>query len=595
MHSRILGREVARARLHLADELPPVGERRRHDRSRRERAETNLQPVALRRIVPEQDQPPADRVDRDVEVAVVVVVGRREASSVHRGRAREPGGLDGREARLLARPGHVLEDLHASGVLREVHDGDRAVRQDEVEIAVQVQVGPGHAPSRRVRADCSCELGARIGERRALCRPEAPVGGVQLVARVRDEDVRPPVAGEVLCRDSHARVRVGDVLAFRDVLEAEAEMLGIGVGATLQRDVLVELVGIRVVRDVQVETPVVVEVREDRSEAVRDLRPLDARRSSDLSERRVPVLVGAFVQVEEIADGCVVGWEAGRRVDDEVRIGVRRDEEIRPPVPVDVADDGCRVPRLPVDAGPDGAFGERPVPVVPKERVPGVRRDVVPGAGHVEVGATVHVEVGCHTAVSANGEVGAGARRHVHEPSSHVVVERGSREAAVGVRGNDVDVRVRVDDEEVQPAVRVVVQPAEPAPHHRRRVEGLPVPERTLAEVEPDLVCDVHERRASERAARCCGSRRRCCEAALGANDAIPAVLEPELDGSPEALRILTAHERRSPAVGRRDERALEVRDDRWRPLVRPALQGHHDSLDVVLRHGRPRRRSAHL
>ena len=48
-------------------------------------------------------------------------------------------------------------------------------------------------------------------------------------------------------------------------------------------------------------------------------------------------------------------------------------------------------------------------------------------------------------------------------------------------------------------------------------------------------------------------------------------------------------------AVGRRDERALEVRNDRGRSLVRPALQGHHYSLDVVLRHGRPSRRGAHL
>ena len=183
---------------------------------------------------------------------------------------------------------------------------------------------------------------------------------MQLVARVRDEDVGPSVAGEVLRRDPHARVRVGDVLTFRDVLEAEAEVLGIRVGATLQRDVLVELVRIRVVRDVQVEAPVAVEVREDRSEAVRDLRPLDARRSSDLAERRMPVLVGAFVQVEEIADGCVVGWEAGRGVDDEVRIGVRRDEEIRPPVAVDVADDGCRVP----------AFALMPAWTAPSVNVP---------------------------------------------------------------------------------------------------------------------------------------------------------------------------------------------------------------------------------
>ena len=127
-------------------------------------------------------------------------------------------------------------------------------------------------------------------------------------------------------------------------------MLGIRVGAALQRDVLVELVRVGVVRDVQVESPVAVDVREHRAEAVRDLRPLDPGLSSDLAERRVPVRVGAFVQVEEIADRLVVGGEAGRGVDDEVRIGVGRDEEIRPPVTVDVADGGCRVPAVRVDA-----------------------------------------------------------------------------------------------------------------------------------------------------------------------------------------------------------------------------------------------------
>ena len=52
-------------------------------------------------------------------------------------------------------------------------------------------------------------------------------------------------------------------------------MRRVGLGPALQRDVLVELVGIVVVRDVQVGTAVVVVVREDGAEAVADLRALE--------------------------------------------------------------------------------------------------------------------------------------------------------------------------------------------------------------------------------------------------------------------------------------------------------------------------------
>ena len=76
---------------------------------------------------------------------------------------------------------------------------------------------------------------------------------------------------------------------------------------------------------------------------------------------------------------------------------------------------------------------------------------------------------------------------------------------------------------------------------------------------------------------------------------AIAPVLQRELDGSPEALRILTAHECRPLAVGRCDERSLQVGDDRRRSLVGAATEGHHHSLDVVLRHRRLRRRRPNL
>src|SRR4029078_2321287 len=159
-------------------------------------------------------------------------------------------------------------------------------------------------------------------------------------------------------------VRIRDVVPLRDVHESEAEVTGIGRGSALQGDVLVQLVRIGIVRDVEVEAAIVVEVREYRSEAVPDLRTLASRQLGNLTEGRVTVSIRALIQVQQVADGRMVGREAGRSVDDDVRVRVGRDEEIRAPVPVDVADDGRRMPALGVDARLGSALGERAVTVV---------------------------------------------------------------------------------------------------------------------------------------------------------------------------------------------------------------------------------------
>ena len=57
------------------------------------------------------------------------------------------------------------------------------------------------------------------------------------------------------------------------------------------------------------------------------------------------------------------------RSDEDVRVAVRGDEEVRPPVSVHVADGGAGVPSERVDARRVRAFGERPVAVVPEQRV----------------------------------------------------------------------------------------------------------------------------------------------------------------------------------------------------------------------------------
>ena len=60
------------------------------------------------------------------------------------------------------------------------------------------------------------------------------------------------------------------------------------------------------------------------------------------------------------------------------------------------------------------------------------------------------------------------------------------RQPAVRVPRLRVGARVRVDCEQVEPAVAVVVEPADPAAHHRLALVRDPEAERALREVEPD-------------------------------------------------------------------------------------------------------------
>ena len=105
----------------------------------------------------------------------------------------------------------------------------------------------------------------------------------------------------------------------------------------------------------------------------------------------------------------------------------------------------------------------------------------------------VEVEVGGDAAVPAKRKVGPRAAAHVLEPSAHVPEEGAPGEAAASLRRGDVDVRVRVDDEQVEPAVAVVVEPAEAAAHHRGRIQRHAEAESAVSEGQPDLRRDVDE------------------------------------------------------------------------------------------------------
>ncbi len=112
-----------------------------------------------------------------------------------------------------------------------------------------------------------------VSERRIEARPrvreparELAIGRGRLVPRVRDEQARAAVRLDS-GRDAHARERIGDALARRDLLEAEAEAGRVGRRTARPRHVLVELVRVLVVRDVEVGPAVMVVVEERRRRA----------------------------------------------------------------------------------------------------------------------------------------------------------------------------------------------------------------------------------------------------------------------------------------------------------------------------------------
>ncbi len=359
---------------------------------------------------------------------------------------------------------------------------------------------------------------------------------MQLPARVRHEEVVAAVEAVVGRRDAHARVGVVDALLAGSLLESEAERRA---GSC---NVEVEPVRVEVVRDVEVEPAVVVDVGEDCPEAVVDTCRLEAGTPSHLAEPRAAVPIRARVQVEPVAHAGEVGGEAGGRARDRrVDVRVPGHEEIRAAVAVDVADCCARVPARVVDPSRAGAFGEGAVAVAPEKRVVPVGGDVVAGGRDEQVRVAVLVEVARDAAVSTQLQVGARAAADVHESTLDVVEERAPRQVTALRPLVVLVVRVGVDGVEVEPAVGVVVDPAEATAHHRVRLTRVLEVEDVLREVEPDLPGHVLQADAAERVRR----RRRLLRSLFRGpsrrGDHVPAVLERELERAREVRRARRA------------------------------------------------------
>ena len=301
---------------------------------------------------------------------------------------------------------------------------------------------------------------------------------------------------------------------------------------------------------------------------------------ADFTEPGASVRAVALVQEEEVAHAEMVRRVPRRRPRDRsVRLRVAGDEEVGPTVAVDVADGGAGVPAEGDDARGARALGEGAVPVVPEELVVGGGRDE-------EVGATVAVEVGGDAALAFDVESRVGLSRDVDEMPVVVAEELAVRQRATP----EVGVGVAVDDEQVDPAVVVVVEPANAPAHHRRRVRADAVAERALAEIEPDLPRHVlqpdarepHRSLVAHRGALLRRRQRRERPAAPDVGDEPAAAVLLQLERLLERGGGVTAHDRRGHVlVGRQLARPVERDDGDRRPLPVPRLEPNAHPLEL--------------
>ena len=519
--ARILRRQVAAPRLHLARRAA-----RSHDRARHEARESHVQPMADRAGRPQQQQLPADRIHCDRHPAVVADVGGGDTAPIA-DEARGGKGADGRPVRAGLR---AREHAHGLCVAAEVRHRDRPCGQHELRAAGVREVDPRGAPAGEPGAEPAVELGARVHEATGA----ETVGGRGLAARVRHEQA--PVRR---C-DAHAREQVGDALGLAAFLEAEAEPGGVGRRAAGPRHVHVEVVGVLVVRHVEVGATVAVDVREERPEAVPGGRRLQAGLHARLTEA-----AAALVQEQPVADPREVRREAGVRPRRRcVRVGVAGGEEIGASVAVHVADRSAGVPARP---GKVLALeGAAPVP----EYGDAVRR------GDDEVCPAVAVQVAGRAAVALQREACVRLLRNVREPAVDVSEELARREPALRLPALGVGARVRVDGEQVDPSVIVVVEEADAAAHHRLRLGGHAEAERALAEVDPDRRRDVLQLVRRLVGARFCGRlggdalrrRERQPPPAVGVSEYVRPASWATADGGPWSVPATRCTRTVSPA-----------------------------------------------
>ena len=164
----------------------------------------------------------------------------------------------------------------------------------------------------------------------------------------------------------------------------------------------------------------------------------------------------------------------------------------------------------------------------------------------------VAVEVGGDAALAAD-------RRGPRRSRSVTSVKRPPHVAEQPARGQAAGreplvalvLRVAVDDVEVEPAVAVVVEPAEAAADHRHRVDGDAVAERAVPEAQAALARRRRGTRARRRAPHASSSGSRCAPSSRPASTTTAAAVPATSDPESGERRGLTRHRRRPVRASR--------------------------------------------
>src|SRR5262245_29653398 len=388
-------------------------------------------------------------VDRNVDVAVVVDVAERGAAPGVRCGDRWPEPLrqilESPVAQvaiddlplLIRRLGLDLLDLRV----------DVAIDQEQIEPAVEIEIEEADTPAEpaRVEADAARE-GAVLAQAVAAVRVERR----RVAGEIGLEDVDRAVAIVVAEREPHPGLR----LAVLAVSTAGRH------GNVFERAVAlvpIERARVRIVRHVQIDPPVIVEVERADAEAVgaRGLR--DPGFFRDVLEHAVSLVAihDVFAAVQSRRSACdrhpLVTAQArvGHWRGLEVEVDVVGGEEIEQAVAIDVEERAAGAPaRRRQQAGAGGDILERTVAAV-------VEQAILPPERDVEIVVAVVVVVAGARALSPPAERDSRLRGDVFERAvAAVAIEVAGRRLA----WREPFERRPVDEEQIDVAVVVVVE-----------------------------------------------------------------------------------------------------------------------------------------
>src|SRR5262245_36787377 len=468
MDAHVVLRVVAAAAANLVDPRPAVGfnlDPRANAVTVRFRAdEFDRNPVVIRRrIRPQQNRKIVDRVDHDVDVAIVVEIAERASATGSR--------FDKRPADLLgdvferALTLVLIEDfaLRVAGLGGQLLDFgvDVAVDQEDVEPAVVVEIHEPAAPAEEARIDADAGGEGHVVEAQAgRLHAKVAVERRGVAGEVGLEDVEQPVAVVIADAHAHSGLRLSVTAVSRARLDAD-------VGERPVFVVVVERGGGRIVSDINVGPGVVVEIRRDDSESVRAVGLQNARLVRNVRERDV----APFFRIVAVED-VLAAFQPGRAAGDhhafvqtrpglwrgrglEVEVDVIGDEEVEVAVLV-VIDEGRAAPPSGLQARHADLLRyvrEHALAVVFIKRVPAVvRNEKVVEAVVVVIADADRLPPPRASQPRLFGHVG-------ESPVTVVAVETICRllpfRKAAEARP--------VDEEEVEPAVVVVIEPGDTA------------------------------------------------------------------------------------------------------------------------------------